>query len=130
MQLAIEVLKNGGDAYVKQQVEGLEGHRAAVLDSLSPLGQLGDGNIFGGEGAIYFWAKLPRGCEDRDIEVVAWLIKQHGVCVLPGSSCGSPGYVRVAFANLPIDKCREAAGRLKQGLIELVAMNGVLVLDD
>ncbi len=42
------------------------------------------------------------------------------VCILPGGSCGSPGYVRVAFANLQPDDCAEAAGRLKRGLQELV----------
>ena len=42
------------------------------------------------------------------------------VCILPGGSCGSPGYVRVAFANLRPDDCTEAAGRLKRGLQELV----------
>ena len=29
-----------------------------MLDALSPLG---DGSIFGGDGAIYLWAKLPAG---------------------------------------------------------------------
>ena len=31
--------------------------RDAVLDALTPLGK----NVCGGEGAIYFWAKLPAG---------------------------------------------------------------------
>ena len=42
------------------------------------------------------------------------------MCILPGGSCGSPGYVRVAFANLRPDDCAEACGRLKRGLLELV----------
>jgi len=42
------------------------------------------------------------------------------VCILPGGSCGSPGYVRVAFANLRPDDCAEAAGRLKRGSQQLV----------
>ena len=33
-------------------------HRWAVLDALSPLGE---DSIFGGDGAIYLWAKLPAG---------------------------------------------------------------------
>jgi hypothetical protein len=36
------------------------GSRDLLLDALSPLGSLGDG-IAGGEGAIYLWAKLPKG---------------------------------------------------------------------
>ena len=65
------------------------GNRAALLDALTPLGSLGAG-VAGGEGAIYLWARLPPGCED-DEAVVEWLVKRHGVCVIPGSSCGMPG---------------------------------------
>ena len=42
------------------------------------------------------------------------------MCILPGGSCGSPGYVRVAFANLRPDDCAEASRRLKSGLQQLV----------
>lgn len=59
------------------------------------------------------------GCEDDDA-VVAWLVKKHGVCLIPGSACGLPGHVRVAFANLRPEVCAEAAARLKAGLTELV----------
>lgn len=51
---------------------------------------------------------------------MAWLVKKHRVCVIPGSSCGQPGSVRVAFANLQPEVCVEAAARLKAGLQELV----------
>ena len=51
---------------------------------------------------------------------MAWLVKEHGVCVIPGSSCGAPGFIRVAFGNLQADVCREAAARLKRGLQQLV----------
>ena len=66
------------------------------------------------------------GCED-DEAVVAWLVRQHKVCILPGSSCGEPGYVRVAFANLKADLCKEAATRLKAGL-QLLVDSGVKAL--
>ena len=60
------------------------------------------------------------GCDD-DEAVVQWLVKKHKVCLIPGSSCGRPGHVRAAFANLAPDLCAEAAARLKAGLRELVA---------
>lgn len=60
------------------------------------------------------------GCED-DEAVVEWLVRVHGVCLIPGSSCGAPGYVRVAFGNLQPSACREAAGRLRAGLEQLCA---------
>ena len=59
------------------------------------------------------------GCED-DEEVVSWLVREHKVCVVPGSACGCPGYVRVAFANLEEGKCKQAAAQLKKGLQQLV----------
>lgn len=46
--------------------------------------------FFGDAGAIYLWAKLPAHAQD-DEKAVEWLVKKHGVCVIPGSSCGSPG---------------------------------------
>jgi aspartate/methionine/tyrosine aminotransferase len=58
------------------------------------------------------------GCED-DEAVVEWLVRVHGVCIIPGSSCGASGYVRIAFANLQPDVCREAAARLRSGLEQL-----------
>ena len=36
------------------------------------------------------WARLPEHAQN-DEHVVEWLVKKHGVCVIPGSSCGSPG---------------------------------------
>ena len=47
-------------------------------------------------------------------------MKEHKVCVVPGSACGCPGYIRVAFANLEGDKCKQAAAQLKKGLQQLV----------
>ncbi len=52
--------------------------------------------------------------------MVEWLVKKHKVCLIPGSSCGCPGHVRAAFANLKPELCLEASGRLKAGLQELV----------
>ncbi len=60
------------------------------------------------------------GCED-DEAVVEWLVREHGVCVIPGSACGAAGYIRAAYANLQPEACREAGQRLKQGLQQLVA---------
>jgi hypothetical protein len=56
---------------------------------------------------------------------VEWLIQEHGVCIIPGSACGAPGYVRVAFANLTPEQCSVAAGRLKAGLQQLVRVSAV-----
>ena len=58
-------------------------------------------------------------CSD-DEAVVAWLVREYQICLIPGSSCGAPGYIRVAFGNLHPEVCRTAAARLKAGLQRLV----------
>ena len=53
--------------------------------------------------------------------MVEWLVKEHGVCVIPGSAFGMEGWIRVAYANVTSDKCAAAAERLQRGLSQLVA---------
>eukprot|EP00850_Spirogloea_muscicola_P002590 SM000010S04228 [mRNA] locus=s10:291796:294415:- [translate_table: standard] len=113
--LALAALK-AGPAWVKSHVATLEVNRRAALEALEPLG---NGAIRGGEGAIYLWAKLP-GKQQDDKKVVEWLAKTHGVCVIPGSACGAPGHLRVAFANLKGDRFLDACKRLREGLAALV----------
>lgn len=48
-------------------------------------------------------------------------MKEHGVCVIPGSAFGMEGWIRVAYANVTSDKCAAAAERLQRGLSQLVA---------
>lgn len=106
-------------------VAALGPSRAAIADALSALGPHNEGYA-GGEGAIYYWARLPRDCVD-DEAVVEWLIREAGVCVIPGSACGTPGYIRAAYANLQYDQCAEAAARLKSGL-QVLVQQGAKVL--
>lgn len=104
-----------------ERVEDLQRqNRAIVLKALEPLGTPGHG-IAPSEGAIYLWAKLPASCAENDELVLQWLVKKHKICVIPGSACGYPGYIRVAFANLLPRDCKVAAGRLRSGLEELVS---------
>lgn len=58
------------------------------------------------------------GCQD-DKAVVTWLVHVHKVSVIPGSGCGCPGYVRVAFGKPEPEAFREAAARLNAGLRQL-----------
>ncbi|CAL8463420.1 g2954 [Coccomyxa elongata] len=115
-----------GRSWVDTQIETIIANKDMLINALSPLGDLGNG-IAGGEGAIYLWARLPKGCED-DEAVVEWLVREHAVCLIPGSSCGAPGYIRVAFANLEQDVCREAAARLRRGLEQLCSQGMSAVL--
>jgi hypothetical protein len=78
------------------QVAALAPNRAAIADALSPLQAAATAAgappaVAGGEGAIYFWARLPAGFEAADEEVVGWLIREHGVCVIPVRACARAG---------------------------------------
>ncbi|KAH6819844.1 Pyridoxal phosphate transferases superfamily protein [Perilla frutescens var. hirtella] len=115
-QLALHSLKMG-PKWVTDQVQSLVSNREVLKDALSPLG---NDAIKGGEGAIYLWAKLPDKYQD-DFEVVRWLARKHGVVLIPGISSGCRGYVRISFGGLHEEQCREASGRLKKGLQQLVS---------
>lgn len=105
-----------GPEWVTEQVKNLVINKCLIMDALSPLGE---DSVKGGEGAIYLFAKLPDKYQD-DFEVVRWLARKHGVVVIPGSACGSPGNLRISFGGLREEETRMAAERLKKGLIELV----------
>ncbi|KAI7736417.1 hypothetical protein M8C21_016090 [Ambrosia artemisiifolia] len=114
-RLALHAME-AGKQWVTDQVKDLVKNRELLADALSPLGK---DAVKGGEGAIYLWAKLPEKFVD-DFKVVRWLANKHGVVLVPGSSCGGPGYVRISFGGLVEKDCRFAAERLKRGLEELV----------
>ncbi|KAK3280759.1 hypothetical protein CYMTET_11417 [Cymbomonas tetramitiformis] len=117
--VALKAHQLAGRTWVKERVKALEHNRQVVRSALEPLGE-GAAGAQCQNGAIYMWVKLPEGCED-DKKVVEWLAKKHSICLIPGSSCGLPGHVRVAFANMPREQCAVAAQRLKAGLSDLVA---------
>ncbi|KAF3964240.1 hypothetical protein ACB098_05G057700 [Castanea mollissima] len=105
-----------GPEWVTERVKDLVKNREIVLKALSPLGEDG---VRGGEGAIYLWAKLPDQYVE-DFKVVDWLARRHEVLVIPGSSCGCPGNLRISFGGLIESECQAAAERLRRGLEELV----------
>jgi len=88
------------------------------------LSSLGTPIQYQKSGAIYLWAKLPesvtRGLGMDDVMFVRRLVMEHKVCIIPGSACGSPGYVRVAFANLKPNQCEIACERLASGIRRIV----------
>lgn len=90
-------------------------NRQLAIDALAVLGQ----DAVLGEAAIYLFAKLPPELQD-DNEVVRKLIQEHKVTCIPGSACGVPGHIRVAFANLSTEECRQACKRLHAGLQSLM----------
>jgi len=113
-----------GNSWVRERVRSLSENRKIVIGAIEA--SLGKDSISGGSGAIYLIVKLPL---QDDMRIVEWLNDKHKVCVIPGSACGAPGTVRVCYANLPVDRCREATARLRAGLEEL-AQKGASALHD
>lgn len=113
--VALYCLESGRE-WVQSKVKSLERNKELLRDALLPLGEEA---VKGGEGAIYLWAKLPETCPD-DIEVVCWFARRHGLLLLPGSACGTSGYVRITFGMLREEECEVAAKRLKNGVEELI----------
>ncbi len=131
-QVALGALEAGAP-WIAEHVQSLAENRANAIRALEPLEA---SSVAPSQGAIYLWAKLPSGTRigaaaaavsgsagsagipdpSDDEAVVAYLVKEHGVCIIPGSACGAPGYIRVAFANLQPDVCRVACDRLRAGL--------------
>jgi aspartate/methionine/tyrosine aminotransferase len=109
-QIAALGAMKAGSSWVEEKVATLDTGRSAILKALEPLDQ-----IMGGSGAMYIMGKLKDGSDDQ--EVARRLVQEFGVAVIPGSFCGSPGWIRVCYANLPPEKCLEAAVRLKKGIL-------------
>lgn len=61
---------------------------------------------------------LLAGCTD-DKAVVEWMVHTHKVSVIPGTGCGVPGHIRVAFGKPAPADFREAADRLHAAMQEL-----------
>lgn len=123
-----------GRAWVDEKVAGLAQSRLAAEAALR---HLGPGSRVWGEGSIYLWVRLPPppktatdggGGEGQarrddaeeeapsaadDREFVRFCVSRHGVAVIPGSACGVPGCVRVAYGKpRPGPEFEEAAARL------------------
>jgi aspartate/methionine/tyrosine aminotransferase len=128
---ALGALRAGND-WVRDKYATLDASRDVIFESLRPL------KLMGGSGAMYVMAQLPppppnnndtrrRSNDDGDGESIAdivvddvkvcrQLVKDFGVAIIPGTYCGAPGWIRVCYANLPPDLCRQAAERLREGL--------------
>ena len=109
---ALGALRAGKD-WVKEKIETLDTGRKAITDAMKPLK-----SVMGGTGSMYLMGKLDDTTDDEAFARI--LVEKYGVAVIPGSFCGFPGWIRVCYANLPPEKCKQAAERLSRGLQELL----------
>jgi aspartate/methionine/tyrosine aminotransferase len=118
---------DGGREWVYRQYQTLDESRDLILHALT-ANKL---KTIGGTGSMYIMAQLPHlpssdddGTHDEtvmdDVEVCRLLVKNHGIAVIPGSFCGSKGWIRVCYANLVPDQTRIAARRLEVGLRQII----------
>jgi len=132
----------GSKEWVYDKYDTLDASRQLILEALSSLPQQ-----IGGSGSMYVMGKLPEDLsrlslqegeeenynsngngsdndynnQDEPIDVVFCrrLVKDYGIAIIPGSFCGKPGWIRVCYANLPPDRTKIAAERLRKGIEEL-----------
>jgi katanin p60 ATPase-containing subunit A1 len=110
--VALGALQDAGKSWVQSKLEDVVRNQQLIREVL--VEAVGESNVWGGQGAIYLFVRLPPGVDDN--EVVKELALVHKVVIIPGTACGAPGHVRVSYANLVPEKCVEAAERLRSGL--------------
>ena len=71
------------------------------------------------DGAFYAFPRVTGALEKLglagDAELVAWLLSEADVAMVPGSAFGAPGYVRISFA-CSLDTMKEALGRIRRAM--------------
>jgi aspartate/methionine/tyrosine aminotransferase len=115
---ALGALKAGTE-WVREKYATLDPSRELILNALQPM------EIMGGSGAMYVMAKLPSqdGSIVEDVEICRKLVEEYGIAIIPGTYCGFPGWIRVCYANLEPEMCKEAAERLQNGIHDIVLSN-------
>jgi len=119
-QIAAYGALKAGKEWVREKYATLDPSRQLILDSLQPL------EIMGGSGAMYVMAKLPLQQDGKvvdDVEICRRLVEEYGIAIIPGTYCGFPGWIRVCYANLPLEQCQQAAERLQTGIQKIVLLH-------
>ena len=146
-QIAALGALNAGKDWVREKFDTLQPSRDIIKDALSPLkgsimGSSGAMYLMahlpppstalpsspnkklkvnGSEPSSSSTSSVKEQIEEcDDVEVCRRLVQEYGIAIIPGTYCGFPGWIRVCYANLPPDKCQEAAKRLKDGLTNIL----------
>lgn len=117
-QIAAVAALQEGAAWCRRQTAGFGAVRDLVLGELRTLGSRVRVPMPGGA----FYALVQVESRTDDMTLVASLIRDHGVAVLPGSTFGMTHdcFLRVAFGALATETVAEGMGRLVRGLKALV----------
>lgn len=113
---AIGALEVGKD-YCLGYLDDIREVRSILLSHLDEIKSFC--RISNSEGAFYFLIRLETDAED--MSVVEYLIRQHKVAVLPGTTFGLKGcYLRVAYGALNKNNALEGIRRLTHGLKDYI----------
>ena len=107
-----------GRPWIRRRTEGFESVRDLVLEALAPLGDRIELPRPGGA----FYALMRIKTDQKDMDLVETLIREHRVAVMPGSTFGVTGgcSLRVAYGALDRRTVAEGIGRLVRGLESLI----------
>jgi aspartate/methionine/tyrosine aminotransferase len=106
-----------GAGFVHEKLRAISEVRAVVRDALAPLVADGICDVPPAQGAFYFLLRLRNGNRSA-LETAEWLIREHGVAVIPGNAFGLAHgcHLRVAYGALQKETAAEGIGRLVRGL--------------
>ena len=124
-----ELYSPSSKEWVYQKYATLDQSRKYILEALSSLPQQ-----IGGTGSMYVMGKLPdnikladdgEGDKDEPVDVLfcRLLVKDYGIAIIPGSFCGSEGWIRICYANLPPERTKVASERLRKGIEDLTGQS-------
>ena len=116
--VAMECLKLGRD-FCAPKISEIAAVREYFAEKISSIQAISHGEL---AGAFYGFLQLPE-TGMSDMEIVEYLIKRHGVAVIPGSAFGieKSTCLRVSYGGLEPKNAIEGIGRLAVGLKELLA---------
>jgi len=109
-KLALTCLQKCGQDWVAKKVHTLQANREEVWNAISDFP-----GAIRTSGALYFMVMVPM----TGTEATAYLAKEWKVLVIPCEGCGVSNYIRISYGSLQLEQCKEAAAKLRQGLLAL-----------
>lgn len=105
-----------GAEFVREKLRGITAVRAIVQRELARLAAEGRCDAPSAQGAFYFLLRV--NTDRAALAIAEWLIREHGVAVIPGNAFGLERgcHLRVAYGALTKETATEGLARLGRGL--------------
>jgi len=115
-QIAATAALSAGRDWYAHRIAEIERVRHVVIEQLQSLGDRIDCPT--PQGAFYALARYRSSIDE--MQLIERLIAEFGVAVMPGSTFGAPGSLRIAYGALDAKSVAEGMGRLVRGLKTLL----------